>query len=277
MKKKMLAMMMILLFGVVVFSGCGSESGKVPQGTPDAEMGTLAFVANGEDFVREGFTSKDGWTLRFEHIYINLSDITAYQTAPPYDSESGKKIESGKLVALEGVHPVDLAAGDENAAPILVGKAAAPAGHYNAISWKLTNAGEGPAQGNNLVVIGQAEKDGEVIDFTLKIDTQYQYSAGEFVGDERKGIVAAGKEADVEMTFHFDHIFGDADTPADDGLNVGALGFDPLARLAEDGKVDLDMAGLQQGLTADEYSKWLEILPSLGHVGEGHAYAEEIE
>lgn len=59
-------------------------------------------------------------------------------------------------------------------------------------------------QGNNLVIIGKAEKDGKLIDFNIKVDKQYQYLAGEYVGDERKGIVEAGKEADLEMTFHFD-------------------------------------------------------------------------
>ncbi|NOQ17708.1 MAG: DUF4382 domain-containing protein, partial [Dehalococcoidales bacterium] len=59
------------------------------------------------------------------------------------------------------------------------------------------------------------------------------------------------------MTFHFDHIFGDADTPMDDDLNVSALGFDPFADVAEGGQVDLDMSELH-----------------LGHVGEGHCYSE---
>lgn len=274
MKKKLLLLLAVLC-GLALVSGCATDSGEIPEGA-DAEMGTLAFAANGEDFVRQGFISKDGWALSFEHIYVNLSDLTAYQTEPPYDSESGKKIESSNAVALPGVYTVDLAEGDENAAPILVGTAEAPAGHYNAISWKIANAASGPAQGNSLVVTGRAEKEGRIIDFNLRIDKQYQYSAGEFVGDERKGIVAAGAEADVEMTFHFDHIFGDADTAADDGLNLGALGFEPLAGLARDGRLDVDMADLKQGLTGDDYSQWLEILPALGHVGEGHAYAEEI-
>ncbi len=276
MKKKILALIMVLMFSVV-FTGCAQE-GNNPEETAktSAEVGTLAFVANGEDFVRQGFTSKDGWAISFDHVYINLADVTAYQTNPPYDPESGKQIESDKSVTLKGVHTVDLAEGDENAEPILLGKVEAPIGHYNAISWKLANASKGVAQGNNLVIIGKAEKEGQVVDFNIKVDKQYQYLAGEYVGDERKGIVEADKEADLEMTFHFDHIFGDIDTPADDGLNIGALGFDSLARLAKEGKAEIDMAGLKQGLTADEYSKWLEILPTLGHVGEGHAHAEEL-
>lgn len=279
MKKKSLVWLAGMIVGVMLMAGCGAQTGETPpNGVEDggAEAGTLAFVANGEDFVRQGFTSKDGWAIDFDHVYVSLAEVTAYQTDPPYDPENGTQIEAKQSVALEGIYTVDLAEGDEEAAPIPVGSVEAPAGHYNAISWKMTNAAQGVAQGNNVVIIGKAEKDGKIIDFTIKIDRQFQYSAGEFVGDERKGIVASGQEADLEMTFHFDHIFGDAGTPADDGLNAGALGFEPIARLARDGKVELDKVGLKQGLTPEEYDQWLAILPTLGHVGEGHAHAEEI-
>ena len=30
--------------------------------------GSLVLVANGEDFVRQGFVSKDGWSINFEHL-----------------------------------------------------------------------------------------------------------------------------------------------------------------------------------------------------------------
>lgn len=279
MKKKILAVLISLAFCMALLSGCASQSQQTPNGASQetsTETGTLAFVANGEDFVRQGFTSKDGWDISFDHVYITLADVTAHQTNPPYDPDSGKEIQAVKSAKLEGVHTVDLAEGDENAKPILLGKINAPVGQYNAISWKVANAAEGIAKGNSLVVLGKAKKDAKVIDFNIKIDKQYKYSAGEYVGDERKGIVAAGKESDLEMTFHFDHIFGDAETPADDGLNVGALGFEPIAKLARDGKVDVSLATLKQGLSEKDYNKFLEILPTLGHVGEGHAHATEI-
>ena len=76
--------------------------------------------------------------------------------------------------------------------------------------------------------------------------------------------------ADLEMTFHFDHIFGDADTPADDELNVGAPGFEPFAELAEGGKLDVDMAALKEKISAEDFGKLEAMLPTLGHVGEGH-------
>ena len=133
----------------------------------------------------------------------------------------------------------------------------APTGHYNAISWEMTKASSGPATGYSLVIIGTAEKDGRSVDFAINVDEECEYSCGEYVGDERKGILEQGGTADLEMTFHFDHIFGDADTPMDDDLNVSALGFDPFADAGESGQSDLDMAELH-----------------LGHVGEGHCHCE---
>lgn len=249
-----------------------------PQSATQASQGsgTLEIRANGEDFVRQGFTSKDGWKISFDHIYVNLADITAYQSDPPFNAEAGSKVQAKEKVVLDKTHTVDLAAGGEDAEPILVEEVAdAPAGQYNALSWKMVKAEEGPAEGQTLVMMGTAEKDGQTIDFTIALNQPLEFVCGEFVGDERKGILAQGDTADLEATFHFDHLFGDADAPADDEINTGALGFEPLATLANDGTLELDQEQLKSGLSPEEYQKLQEILPSLGHVGEGHC--EEIQ
>jgi hypothetical protein len=54
------------------------------------------------------------------------------------------------------------------------------------------------------------------------------------------------------MTFHFDHIFGDAELSANDELNMAAIGFEPFAN-------GLQIAGV---INMSEMH--------LGHVGEGH-------
>ena len=255
----------VLFIASISLAGCtggGSEA-----------VGTLQFYANGEDFVREGFVSKDGWSINFDHVYITLADIDAYQTDPPYDPHSGSNIEGKVEVSLDKVYTVDLAEGSTDAPPILVGEIKnAPVGHYNAISWKMVEASSGPADGYSLIIVGTAEKDSQSVDFNIKIDKEYEYDCGEFVGDERKGMVQENSTADVEMTFHFDHIFGDAETPMDDELNVGAVGFEPFAGIAEGGKLDIDMAGLQAKLSAKDYQMLVDILPTLGHVGEGHCH-----
>jgi hypothetical protein len=237
------------------------------------EVGTLTFRANGEGFVREGFISKDGWNIDFNHVYVALTQIRAYQTNPPYDAFAGELTRSNAMVGLAGDYIIDLAAGDEDADPIVVGVVeAAPAGYYNAVSWTIAPADGGDSEGFALLIDGTATKDGETVAFMIRIENTYNYTCGAFVGDERKGVLAAGSAGEVEMTFHFDHIFGDADTPLDDSLNTGAPGFAMFAALAADDRLDVTMGDLETSLAADDYQMLVDVLPSLGHVGEGHCH-----
>ncbi|NDJ75980.1 MAG: DUF4382 domain-containing protein [Chloroflexi bacterium] len=241
-----------------------------------AATGTLEFYANGEDFVRQGFVSKDGWAISFDHVYVNLTGITAYQSDPPYEpADEDAELVFDVEAILEGSYLVDLAEGDEDADPLLVGEVDAPEGFYNALSWEMVPVEdeESDMDGYTLLIIGTAEKDGEVIDFTLGIEQSYTYTCGEYVGDERKGILEADDYADLEMTFHFDHVFGDGELPPDDGLNETAPGFAPFAALAEDGVLVTDLAALEEQLSEDDWTLLVDILPTLGHVGEGHCHA----
>ncbi|MGB3518196.1 MAG: hypothetical protein WBA43_17185 [Elainellaceae cyanobacterium] len=263
-----------------VLSGCGSESptATAPDPSPEAETAasadgessTLVIRANGEDFVRQGFTTKDGWEIEFENLDVSLADITAAQTDPPFDPEAGTEFQSKAEVKVEEAQVIDLAEGDDSAEPILVSEVEAPAGRFNALAWRMVPAPSGPPEGYSIWMQGTATKEGETVPFTVKVDEELAFTCGDFVGDERKGILTAGEEADVEATFHFDHLFGDGGAPADDGINTGALGFEPLAALAENGAVDVDSAALQAGLSDADYQTFLSVLPSLGHVGEGH-------
>ncbi len=260
--KKLFVMLATLIVASTLLAGCGSEK----------EKGSLAFYANGEDFVRQGFVSKDGWHITFEHVYVNLADVSAYQTDPPYDAHQGGEVQAQETVKLDQTYTVDLAEGGEDVPPILVDTVSdAPVGHYNALHWKMALASSGPARGDALVIIGKAEKDGESVDFFLRIDQEYTYTCGEYVGDARKGYLEKDGAADLEMTFHMDHIFGDADTPPDDALNLGALGFEPFSGYMV---IDLDLSGMQNSLSAEEYQKLMDILPTLGHVGEGHCHSD---
>lgn len=254
-----------LLAGVIL--GCGPEA-----------TGTLQFHANGEDFVRQGFVSKDGWAIRFDHVYVNLADIAGYQTDPPYDPHAGGEVKAQVEARLDGTHTVDLAEGGPDAAPILVGGVAgAKAGHYNASGWRILKATSGPASGYSLVMAGTAAKEGQTVAFALRVDTEYAYTCGEYVGDARKGILAKDGTADLEMTFHFDHIFGDAGTPLDDELNAGAPGFGPFAAIAGgSGSLEIDMGGLQSAMAPADYQKLVDMLATLGHVGEGHCHSETL-
>ncbi len=239
-----------------------------------SETGTLRFVANGEDFVRQGFVSKDGWSVGFDHVYVSLAEVRAYQADPPYDPEAGGDIQADVTVELSGSYVPDLAGGGPDADPILVDARDAPTGHYNALSWTMPRAESGPAEGYALVLDGSATKDGRTIPFRIGVEQTYGYRCGEYVGDRRKGIVQAGKTAEVELTFHFDHIFGDAETPSHRDLNEAALGFEPFARIADHDTLDVDLADLEDQLTAEAYQTLVDVLPTLGHVGEGHCHSE---
>jgi hypothetical protein len=238
------------------------------------DTGTLTFRANGEDFVRQGFTSKDGWAITFERVLISLGEIRAYQTNPPYDPDSGELTRSGAMVGLARRYVVDLAAGEADAEPITIGTVAdAPSGYYNAASWALVPTGDGDLADHTLLIEGSAAKEGAAVAFVLRFDTQDRYTCGAFIGDERKGVLAAGTDGEIELTFHFDHIFGDGDLPADDSLNTLAPGFAPFAALAVDGALDVTLAELESALMPDDYQILIDILPTLGHTGEGHCYA----
>jgi len=261
----------------IALQACANNGSSPPtqapantDGAAAAGTGTLQIRANGEDFVRKGFTSKDGWQIAFDHVYVTLADVTAYQTEPPYDAQTDKPLEAKQQVSLNQPQTVDLAAGDVTAEPILVGEIAAPPGRYNALSWKMPKATEGDAGGSALKLVGTATKNGTTLPFAIRVDRELGFQCGEFVGDERKGTLTAGNKADLEATFHFDHLFGDADTPMTDDLNKQALGFQPLAKLASGGKLDVDTADLKLALSPEDFQKFQAILPSLGHVGEGH-------
>ncbi|MEO0835537.1 MAG: DUF4382 domain-containing protein [Cyanobacteria bacterium J06642_3] len=245
------------------------------------EGGTLSLVANGEDFVRQGFVSKDGWAINFENVYVNLSDAIAYSTESTFDPQAGDTKEDikyeNKVNFDPNQVPTDLAAGEVDAEPIMVGEVNATPGFYNALAWRLSPGGEdSPIAGNTIALIGQATKDGSTINFDLGLNQPTEYVCGEFIGESRRGIVTAENSGQVEATFHFDHIFGDADSPPEDALNQDALGFQPLAVLASNGTVKLDQAALANQLSDPDYQKLNDAIASLGHVGEGHCVVNPI-
>ena len=236
---------------------------------------TLNLVANGEDFVRQGFVTKDGWTMNFDRLDINLGDVTAYQidgTFEPTEEDTLDSLDYQEKVSLLDIpQVVDLAEGEADAEPILVANKEVTPGFYNAMAWKIDTAeADYPLAGKTMVLQGTATKDERVINFDISLNRPIQYLCGEYVGDERKGIIQAQETGELETTFHFDHIFGDNQTSPDDALNVDALGFEPLAQLASSDSLTVDDATLTQQLSAEDQEKLTKAVIGLGHVGEGH-------
>lgn len=287
-KHKLIILVLIGLLGSL--TSCSDDISNSSQDQPsgnDIEAistgnGTLKFVANGEDFVRQGFISKDQWKINFDHVYVTLDQIQAVARDVLRDGNVGNTetvLENGvPLIQLTEPITVDLAMGDDNAKPIILDSVSAPAGRYSNLAWNLTPALVGPAQQSSLLLKGSATKQGQTLPFTLKLNPKLQFQCGDFVGEERKGILKSDGTAELEATFHFDHIFGDAQVSPDEEINQGALGFEPFAQLSQGGTVELDWTNptTTQQLSPEQTTQLQTLLASLGHVGEGHCEAKPL-
>lgn len=273
--KKITVIVWSLALSSVILTSCKSKKNNQTTAAT-TEKGTLTLVANGEDFVRQGFVSKDGWQINFDHVYVNISEAIAYQVDSSFQPQKGDTKDSIKyqdrVEFIDTAETVDLATGDANTAPILVANIDdAPVGFYNALTWNLDTAeASSEIAGNTIVLRGQATKNKQTINFDLGFNQPTKYICGEFVSDNRQGMVAPNAQGQVEATFHFDHIFGDADTSVGDALNQDALGFQPLADLTNNQSLKLDEQDLSSSLSSQNYQKLTEAVLGLGHVGEGH-------
>lgn len=283
MKKHLVKFGGLVLLAPWLLFGCNqpqtletSPSETTAIDSTEAEIGTMEFRANGEDFVREGFVTKDGWQVEFDHVYVTFADVIAYETLVPYNPEAGGEPQAKQVISLVELKTVDLAAGDENAETILVNEVPAPPGRYNAISWTMVPSADGMAAGYPLVMMGTASKDGQVVPFNLKFNQEMAFICGDYVGDDRKGILQPGDRADLEATFHFDHLFGDGEAAPDDDINTGALGFEPLAAIATTDGIDANLDTLREQLSETDYQQIMKILADLAHVGEGHCAETQI-
>ncbi|MEL6438401.1 MAG: DUF4382 domain-containing protein [Cyanobacteria bacterium J06621_8] len=260
---------------LVIGSSKAAENNSPAKVAHNHSEGTLSLVANGEDFVRQGFVTKDGWSISFDRVAVNLSDVTAYQMASSFQPTEANQIDNleyqEKVALVDTPQIVDLAEGEADADPIMVTSMEVTSGFYNAVAWKMDTAGDNSAlAGKTMELQGTASKDDQVINFDLSLNRPLHYLCGEYVGDDRKGMVQAGGIGEVETTFHFDHIFGDGEASADDAINVGALGFTPLAQLASSEQLIIDDATLSQQLSSEDQEKLTKAIIGLGHVGEGH-------
>ncbi len=251
MKKQVLLSFLLIASVFILFA---SSCSKAPEGS-----GTIIFTANGEDFVREGFVEKNGWKVSFDKVYVNIVDPTAYNS-------------DGLESVLKGAFFTNLAEGDKDADPIVVGKTEKlPHGNYQSLKFGIKRADSGEYKGYSIVMTGTAKKGKETVNFTIKLDEEIDFDGKEgFVGDEIKGLLAENGETNVEMTFHFDHIFGDKEADLDSHINTGSVGFDFFNAYTKGGVLDVNQEQLKE---ASDYPKLIKALSSLGHLGEGHCEA----
>ena len=147
-----------------------------------------------------------------------------------------------------------------------------PVTEYRRLKWSLKRLADGQDKGYSLILKGKAVKGGKTIDFTIKFTEEVSWDAKEgYSGDIIKGIVKEGKTGEVEMTFHFDHIFGDGTSEMTTSVNKNAVGFGIFAKLAKNGAVSVDQSALKAKLSDAVYKKLVVAFQGLGHSGEGHA------
>jgi hypothetical protein len=252
--KKIIFAAVLFLLGTSLYSIGGQESSA--DGS-SGEPGSIIFTANGEDFVRRGFVDKQGWHIVFDRLFVNIVNPTAYTS-------------DGTIVhTFHGPHLIDLADGGEDADPIVIGvvESASPA-NYQSLRFSLNRIESGEFAGSSIVMIGKAEKNGRLVPFTIKLEEEMDFDGKEgFVGDEVKGLLLPGGTTTVEMTFHFDHIFGDIEAGSADHINTGSVGFDFFEKYRKNGAVDISQSHLSND---DDYKILLQALWTLGHLGEGH-------
>jgi len=313
MKESILCLIIAVL--AITFLACGNtESDSDP-----AETGTLVFTANGEGFVHEGFTSEDGWDIVFDHVYININGPTAFQAVEASSSaarhaghDHSVLSEGSAHVSLTGDYFLDLKRTGDSSIFEIGSLSDAETGNYNYLNFSVTNASSALSpivvadgtvsvadyDGYSLVVIGQAEKDDATVNFTLKFTEEMTfYNCGPLIDlDENgtdDGVLAADGTAATQMTFHFDHIFGDYGDTGDDPeptdpeeINFWGIGFGPFAKLIPGAMTgDTPSAGsfagvvtqadMAAGLDNAVFFQLMATLKTLGHIGEGHCSCTE--
>lgn len=279
MKRLFLITIIITLF-LMVLIACEEEE----------SVGSLHFVAYGEDFINNGFTDKDGWEINFDHVYLITGRITACQ---------GERIESqaslhplfhsghdtGEADCTVHAHFDELVLVDLVGGYVDLGTVSGvTTGKYRSMTYYITLGSTAAIAEQNmndysLKMIGTAEKDSTTIDFTISVAFEMKYSACGMIWEDdesnlvdNSGVVADGTTGEMEITIHIDHIFGDIDNPELDSL---ALGFDAFAALDtdSDGVIDVTDADLS---TADQ-STLLNAAETIGHAGgEGECTLEEL-
>jgi hypothetical protein len=225
-------------------SGTGSSPSVNPSSNPSpSDDVTLTESLYLDELLQQGFTSKDFWQIRFEHLYITFD---------------GK----GRTI--------DLSDGDEPLGTILSqwqGNETSTNQEGNAtkaksgqLSGRIIKATSGPSQGYGIYFQGKAYRESNRVSFTLKFEQDFRVKCS--------APGAAKSKSDAALSLRLENLFGDARLPATGNVNQTALGFDPLAELAEKETLVIDMATLRQRLSPESFATLEKQLGQLIYLGD---------
>lgn len=222
------------------------------------KTGNLLFTANGEEFIVNGLVSKEGWKIDFENVLVNIDAPEAYNN----DS-------SALRATLKGDHLVDLKRGTAENPVVSVGIVSnLQTGNYQSLKFSLKKIKKGENEGFSIIMKGKASKEGKNIPFVIKLNEELTFDGKEgYVGDSLKGLLKKRETADVEMTFHFDHIFGNIESGAADHVNSKSPGFQIFLDYAEEGGINVNQNQMKENPL---YNNLISGIETLGHLGEGH-------
>lgn len=265
----------------LLLCACGSDD-------LEQKVGTLIFTANGEDFVRQGFVSEDGWSISFDSVEVNVEGPTAYQVVESQSKALRTAKDAAQQTTRHGGHPHENVP-EGSAHVALTGEYLlqlqqdvheagriedAPIGNYNRMAFNVKQT----ASGESIVLTGSASKDAQAVDFTIRFGEEMSYY--DCGPNEFAGVLAEGGQARAEMTFHFDHIFGDIqegdpDPEDENTVNYVAVGFQPFADLADlQGALDTDQEQLGLQMSGAVFHQLIDAVRTLGHSGEGHCHLD---
>ena len=251
----------IAVSGLLLSSCSPNSNEQANTGSQNNSEGTLNIVANGEDFAQEGMVSKDQWQIDFDHVFVNFEEVQAADLSFIEEPDATASASFAEETTIDLTQPKE----GRTVASLQV-----PATHYRGLQWKLSPAQQGAAKGSSVLLAGQAKKSDQTIQFSISLDSPLSFACGDYVGDDRKGILAPNESAELEATFHLDHLFGNGEAPLEDAINQKSLGFDALASLASNSELKVSMDDLKTQLAASDYETLVKQIKGLGHVGEGH-------
>ena len=243
----------------------GCTGGSAPKADLDV-------MVNGEAFAEAGMLSKDGWQISFDEVTVTVGEITV--SGAPSDGGGdgvdvpwtlGEGAETAEAAEGEGETPPGFVAVSLQEGPVKLGPQPVPVGTYSQVKWRW-----GTDSTAAIALKGTAVQGDQSIPFDLQLPGSFQAICGDYVGEERKGVVTADSGGEVELTLHLDHLFGDGEAAPNDEINTQSFGFNAFAETASEQGVVVTPATWDAWGTPALRQSLQDVLLSMPHVGEGH-------
>ena len=205
---------------------------SVPSGIPTDDPALTESVYL-DELLQQGFTSKDFWQIRFEHLYITFDG-----KGRTIDLSDGDEPLSAILSQWQGNEANIKGASDQT----------------SQLSGRIMKATSGPSQGYGIYFQGKAYRENSQVAFTIKFEQEFLVKCPFQSNSQSTSQNTSKSKTDVALSLRLENLFGDARLPADGRVNRVALGFDAFAELAEKDSLVIDMATLKQRLAPEAFN-----------------------